>query len=247
MKASNGPTNWGKTCSHGRRQSPINVIPAPFEPAFNLSVPAIDTRTSVLKYKPKSNNFAFHCVPSFGPCGVLHHDSVEYSLVQVHLHSPSEHLLASRRYPLEMHFVHTAPNDNDDDDESDRIAVVAVFFVVGQSNQQLQVLLDGAMAESYVVAPLDLLQVASDSDVCVTDGSLTTPPCNEDVTWVFGLRVLEASLAQIGRFREMVGEMPNARPLQPLNGRNLRCYPRIPIDGGIPSVVRRSTDVEFMV
>lgn len=241
MKASNGPAYWGSTCRTGHRQSPINVLSISFTPTINMSAPTIDTRPSVLVYKPSAFNFAFHCVTSFGPCGVLRHGGVKYNLMQVHLHSPSEHHISSRRYPLELHFVHIA------DDDSGRISVVAVFFVVGKPNKSLKILLDAAMAESYVVAPLDLLQSASDSDVCMTDGSLTTPPCEEQVTWVFSLRPLEASLAQIGIFREMVGELPNARPLQPLNGRNVSCYERNPTDAGIPGLVRDSSDVEFML
>ena len=238
-KASDGPSNWGPTCENGRRQSPIDVLPIYSFDGNYSEPPIVDTRESVLKFEPKTHNFAFSCVSSFGNCGILHVDGDEYKLLQVHMHSPSEHVIASRKYPLELHFVHI--------DEKDRLAVVAVFFVVGMPSRALNILLDGALAKSQIVIPLNELQTASDSDLCVTDGSLTTPPCSEQVKWIFSMGTVEASLAQIGRFREMVGEKPNARPLQRLNGREVKCFSRNPPNAGIPGVVRVSSDVQFII
>lgn len=50
-------------------------------------------------------------------------------------------------------------------------------------------------------------------------GSLTTPPCNEEVSWQVLKQPVELSKAQLQAFRRLYPM--NARPVQPLNGRTL--------------------------
>jgi len=57
-------------------------------------------------------------------------------------------------------------------------------------------------------------------------GSLTTPPCSGGVQWFVNKDIQSASAAQIAalqKFAEEVGGLDNgnARPTQPLNGRNV--------------------------
>ena len=49
------------------------------------------------------------------------------------------------------------------------------------------------------------------------DGSLTTPPCSENVRWFVLKTPVEASEAQVNEFR--VRYAHNNRPTQPLNAR----------------------------
>ena len=49
------------------------------------------------------------------------------------------------------------------------------------------------------------------------EGSLTTPPCSETVTWVVLAQPITASRSQIAAFAAMFPN--NARPVQPLNRR----------------------------
>ena len=58
-------------------------------------------------------------------------------------------------------------------------------------------------------------------------GSLTTPPCNEQVRWAVIAEPIEFSQEQIETFEEFYSG--NSRPLQPLNGRKIRM---IEIDRG---------------
>ena len=51
-------------------------------------------------------------------------------------------------------------------------------------------------------------------------GSLTTPPCSEDVRWFVYVEPIELSRDQIDVFRKIFHE--NNRPTQPLNNRILR-------------------------
>ena len=52
------------------------------------------------------------------------------------------------------------------------------------------------------------------------NGSLTTPPCSEGVTWVVFSSPVKASKAQIEALGKIMGG-PNNRPVQPLNARIL--------------------------
>ncbi|MGF1494979.1 MAG: carbonic anhydrase family protein, partial [Microcoleaceae cyanobacterium] len=60
----------------------------------------------------------------------------------------------------------------------------------------------------------------SEQDFYHYEGSLTTPPCSEDVQWYVLKKPIEASQEQIRQFQSIYKN--NARPVQPLNGRSLR-------------------------
>ncbi len=51
-------------------------------------------------------------------------------------------------------------------------------------------------------------------------GSLTTPPCSEEVNWFVLKTPVEMSDAQLKRFAHVYKH--NARPIQPLNGRTVQ-------------------------
>jgi carbonic anhydrase len=50
-------------------------------------------------------------------------------------------------------------------------------------------------------------------------GSLTTPPCSEDVSWLLMVEPVGISAAQLDRFSEIIED--NNRPIQPLNDRDV--------------------------
>jgi carbonic anhydrase len=52
------------------------------------------------------------------------------------------------------------------------------------------------------------------------EGSLTTPPCSEGVTWLVLANPKEVSKAQVDRFGKIYNS--NARPVQPHNGRTIK-------------------------
>ena len=51
-------------------------------------------------------------------------------------------------------------------------------------------------------------------------GSLTTPPCSENVTWVVLKTPVQADAAQFKAMRDIIGG-ENNRPVQPLNDREV--------------------------
>lgn len=144
-------------------------------------------------------------------------NDIELDLVQFHSHSPSEHMVRGRSFPLEIHFVHSS--------EDGALAVMGVFVIEGEANPELaKVVAHLPEADDELVQPpvvsIDirrLLPIGVDSARYRYSGSLTTPPCTEGVRWVVFPNPIEASPEQIEAIRS---RMPvNNRSVQALNGR----------------------------
>lgn len=137
-----------------------------------------------------------------------------YSLKQFHFHTPSEHSILGRPFPAEVHFVHELDG---------KIAVIAVMLPVDRSHSVLEPIFRDLPKNvcSRSSAWLDLRNILPRTiDSYYTyEGSLTTPPCSEGVTFYIangtGLmlsRPQHDALTSLG---------PNARPLQPINNRTI--------------------------
>ena len=136
-----------------------------------------------------------------------------YRLVQYHMHSPSEHHVEGKRYPLEIHFVHRNADG--------MLAVVGVLVEQGEEvGREVQAVaavwehlppVSGGHEELDIeVDPLDLLPASHEH--YFYSGSLTTPPCTEKVRWHVLATPLRMSAEHIERFRAIYSD--NARPIQ---------------------------------
>jgi len=141
---------------------------------------------------------------------------VPYKLLQFHYHTPSEHAFNGKRYAMEVHLVHKNANGN--------LAVVGVFIKAGNHNELLQQVLDNISStvnQTSIIKDV-LINAATllpeNRGFFYYNGSLTTPPCSENVNWFVMRNPIEASSEQVNRFAQLIGK--NARPLQPLNWRN---------------------------
>lgn len=132
-----------------------------------------------------------------------------FSLLQMHFHTPAEHLLHGERYPLVVHLVHATPGG--------ALGVLGVMFEEGESNPALAAIArsmeSGTEAVDFDVAEL----VPGGLDIYRYMGSLTTPPCTEGVNWHVADEVLTASPGEIAAMRAALGT--SNRSLQPLNSR----------------------------
>lgn len=208
-----GPEHWGElseafaACSEGRNQSPIDIVD-PIEADLGAIRLAYGGSTTAVL------NNAHTLEIDVGPGNRLDVQGQVFELVQFHLHSPSEHRIQGKSFPLEAHFVHS--NDRGE------LAVLAVLFHEGPANSGLATI--GATAPRQVGrsepldAPVAELELVPETRAYYRySGSLTTPPCTEGVIWL----VLEATStvaeAQVEGFVKLIGE--DARPPQPLNGR----------------------------
>ncbi|MEZ5937505.1 MAG: carbonic anhydrase family protein [Hyphomonadaceae bacterium] len=208
-----GPTHWSELsgdntwCSAGHQQSPINIASTVHADA---ALPA-PTWSSVAGGMVVNNGHTIE-VDISGAGGVAIGDKT-YVLKQFHFHHPSEHTINGRSFPLEAHLVHAA--------DDGRLAVVSVMFDSGPSNPLLDQIwgsapvLEGKSAVRFDIDPAEL--IPRHSAAYRYEGSLTTPPCSETVTWTVMAEPATASPAQLAAFAALFPN--NARPVQPLNRR----------------------------
>ncbi|MGE5547481.1 MAG: carbonic anhydrase [Solirubrobacterales bacterium] len=210
-----GPAEWGKVsnefaaCETGRDQSPINIVQA---------IPA-ELADFQVHYQPQAlavvNNG--HTIQvNFNPGSFIQFEGERYDLVQYHFHTPSEHAVAGKRSPMEVHLVHKGAT-------SGKLTVLGVMMVAGKANPTIEAVWAAMPAEpgpertvaEVVLDPAALLP--ADRGYFRYEGSLTTPPCSEVVHWVNLKRPIEVTQAQLDRFPQLFPM--NARPLQPVNRR----------------------------
>ena len=231
------PANWGKlspdwrTCAEGKNQSPIDLadfVEAQLPPlhvnyttfGVNIVNNGHAVQVNYAKGSQVQANSHEHApyvgmVP-YAPGSVLHHDDETFELKQFHFHSPSEHTLNGKPFPMEMHLVHGDKNGN--------LAVVSVLMTEGPTDNpviaKLWAQMPTKMGDKNTLAAqinaADLLPMSK--DYFLYNGSLTTPPCSEGVRWFVMKEAITVSKAQFEAFRQAVGS-PNNRPVQPVNAR----------------------------
>ncbi|KAJ3700173.1 hypothetical protein LUZ61_003878 [Rhynchospora tenuis] len=228
-----GPSHWGNLspdyamCSKGKHQSPINI------------------EKKHVVYNPKLEPLQMHYTTSNATLVdnhinvmVRYNNSVDYVMVngkqyrlkQMHWHSPSEHTIDGERFAVELHMVHANDEGN--------ITVLANLYRYGRRDPFLDKI-KGKVDElaKAVRAKGDQAQVQV-GRMHMTPlrrhchkyvryiGSLTTPPCTENIIWNVLLKVREMSRGQAEELRSILEEgfKINSRPTQPLNGRIVEMY-----------------------
>eukprot|EP01062_Namystynia_karyoxenos_P063937 TRINITY_DN5678_c0_g1_i1.p1 TRINITY_DN5678_c0_g1~~TRINITY_DN5678_c0_g1_i1.p1 ORF type:complete len:320 (+),score=110.44 TRINITY_DN5678_c0_g1_i1:83-961(+) len=173
----------------------------------------------------------------------------QHTLEQVVYHAPSEHVLDGVRYPLERQSIFLpsdAPQLRASGQSRYPIVVLSELFELSNDSPdpQIRQLISGGLGtdltggRSLDISYQPLFDI-SQEEFYVYEGSLTTPPCSEVVTWHVAAGRRTASEDQLQLFhtlvKEMAGSAPggmplpaarypmpergNARPLQPTNGR----------------------------
>jgi carbonic anhydrase len=141
-----------------------------------------------------------------------------YVLQQFHFHTPSEHRVDGRTFPVEAHFVHNTAGG--------KLAVVGLLFEEGPANRALTHYWSGLPKSAG--PPVDLGRGGIDidkllparHDVYRYAGPLTAPPCSEGIEWLVLKQHATASPEQIEAFRSIIRH--DNRPVQPLAGRSVR-------------------------
>ncbi|KAK1174086.1 carbonic anhydrase-like [Acipenser oxyrinchus oxyrinchus] len=249
--AENGPDKWGDhfPIANGPRQSPIDVVPS--QAQYDASLKPLSIQYDPATAKGILNNghsFQVDFVDS-DDRSVLKGGPISgtYRLRQFHFHwgssdeHGSEHTVQGVKYPAELHLVHWNSGKYQSFGESvaqpDGLAVVGVFLKIGNANPHLQKIIDafdaikekGKQTSFSDFNPATLLP--GSLDFWTYDGSLTTPPLLESVTWIVLKKTISVSAEQMARFRSLLftgdGEAPchmvdNYRPPQPLKQRKVR-------------------------
>lgn len=222
-----GPTQWAtmdpgwSVCADGTEQSPIDLtgaIPGTL-PDAEIDLPSgleVEIRNQEGVFAELDNGHTVQVNAATGE--TLTVGDATYSLVQFHFHAPSEHTVDGAHYPMEMHFVHQGADG--------ALAVVGLLIEEGMANPGLAPIwahLDaGPGSEATVEIPINLrddLFRGDASGVWHYQGSLTTPPCSQDVRWLIRRTPTTLSAAQIAEFTAVYDH--NNRPVQPLHDRTL--------------------------
>jgi carbonic anhydrase len=212
-----GPTHWASlspefhVCATGQFQSPIDI-----HDAATAQLPPLEVHYAPIPLHARNDGHTIRVdVPEGSRLVVGGHT---YRLMQFHFHAPSEEAVDGKRHALVAHLVHQ--------DADGHLAVIAVLFDPGSINETLRGLFDNLPAdvgsESAVpgatLEPVGLLPPAR--GYYEYEGSLTTPPCSEGVSWYVMKNVMAVSDRQLAMFRMIYPD--NARPLQPTHGRAIR-------------------------
>ena len=113
-----------------------------------------------------------------------------------------------------MHLVHKS--------DAGKLAVVAVLIAEGTHNHAFDPIWRLLPAANRPRVDSEarfetLPMLPKDHSYYKYEGSLTTPPCTEHVTWAVLATPVTLSKGQIERFRAVIKD--NNRPVQPLHGR----------------------------
>jgi carbonic anhydrase len=214
-EGSNGPAHWAeldmayKKCKFGLQQSPINIETAKAEKvvlkptvfAYKKSVPVevVNEGHSIQVNVPPGNTVTI--------------DREKSELFELRFHAPSEVQIDGKPYPLVVHLVHKDVYEN--------LTFVVVPFKEGKENSALKSIFSSLPAKAGASIKLPAVDLAAilpaERSFYEFIGSLSTPPCNENVLWRVFKTPVEVSPSQLAAFKKLY--KMNARPVQPLNGR----------------------------
>ena len=212
------PEHWAEIeknsdCS-GKKQSPINIIDILTKPT-NQKENSLDIMYSPTTQINKAVNNGHSIQFNFEEGDSIQYHNNTYHLSQIHFHEPSEHTINGVRYPLEIHLVHKSKTDN--------FTVMSVLAEEGEESQLFEFLesflpiKEGNTKEIHQSLDLSTL-FPTNKNFYSYEGSLTTPPCTENVNWVIFKEPIIVSVEEVIKLKK---NMPkdNYRNEQPIYDR----------------------------
>lgn len=211
-----GPSHWGDlkpefaTCKTGHQQSPIDI-----RNPQKAQLPPIH-----FDYKPSPLHIIDNghtIMVNYAPGSSISIGEKKYVLKQFHFHRPSEEQINGKPFAMVVHLVHA--------NQEGKLAVVAVLLQQGEDNSLVGELWKHLPGEKDKEERLDNVQIdvsrilPADRGYYTFPGSLTTPPCTEDVTWLVLKNPITVSAEEIERFSHLYPD--NTRPTQPLYDRTV--------------------------
>ena len=222
----------------GIRQSPINIIP---EDALTLpTLKRIEFHYSGGLHLLKDNGHTIQ-VDIKNDKNYIIIDGQKYQLLQFHFHAMSEHEINGDAAKMELHLVHKLVKENDHGTlgdscipapegpaethkkpkpQQDQLAVIGVMIESGPDPHPFIKDLwsdlsavkpnDGGI-RFRLDGPISLLPPEGKRSYYRYNGSLTTPPCSENVLWTVMAEPIQFSDMQIKAFTNRYSS--NARPV----------------------------------
>ena len=213
----NAPENWGslqgsEKCGESKSQSPINIINKKVK--LNSGLKKIEFNYNLGDVEDIVDNG--HSLQfDFKPGSYIVFEGKKYALAQFHAHEESEHTIDGMRYPLELHFVHKAEDGN--------VLVIGVMVKEGDENSYFEKLKVFKSLVRHGKKETDIpfnpeKMYPSDKAYYTYEGSLTTPPCSDHVTWIVFKEPITMTEDEVDDIAKHLPKSNN-RPIQPINGR----------------------------
>lgn len=214
--AGKGPLEWPSldpafgACKFGKQQSPVDL-----RDGVKADLAAITADLPPDRLTVWNNG---HTLQVNAPArSSLQLAGSVFPLTQFHFHTPSEHAIDGKGSAMEVHFVFSGPDAG--------LTVLGALIAAGRRNPAFSAIMDiappqrgGKATAPMAIAARELLP-AQLGPTWRYRGSLTTPPCSENVDWIVCDKSVSVAADDIRRFRNIVSA--NARPRQPLNRRYL--------------------------
>lgn len=217
-----GPANWGDikpayTISKtGKEQSPINIDPKAAQ---------TNTKMSAITYQYQPTSFqlirtdklvqATAQTAKGRPDSTITTGGKVYTLKTINIHTPAEHTIDKQQAVAEIQLVHKS-KDN-------KTVIVSVFLKKGAENKALGDL-TSAIASSPNNKEVPLKTTISTLGLLPTNeehftyqGSYTTPPTTEGITWFVYRTAISISNKQLEQLKSKLAN--NNRPVQKQNER----------------------------
>ena len=216
-KGTTGPEHWGelkpefKMCLNGQEQSPIDIKTEQIKSTVDNNLLQINYQP--ISFSIKNNGHSIEGKANSSD-DYLTLGGNRYTLKQFHFHTPSEHQFEGKHADMELHLVHQ--------NDQGQLAVVGIMIKEGQKNEGFAAMWQNLPHRKNIKADvqhtIDVKQILpSDHSSFRYMGSLTTPPCTENVQWIGMKQTIEMSKKQIKVFHKLFPT--NNRPVQPINGR----------------------------
>lgn len=247
----NGGDNWTGLCKTGSKQSPINL---PIEGVEKTKLPLKINFNNVIRGASVFNSGDFIEFGSTGSLGNFKFNGKQYNILQLHFHTISSHSINNKKYIMEMHIVGEAR-----DKTLGVIGVffeIGAFSVflknIGWNksiaslpfpnckNSEGKIVKCDALNIKRPFVPIkksipqirlgDLNKVLTGKPFYTYEGSLTTPDCDEIVTWIVFKNPMTLSKEQMSYYNDLIinsipttwmNNFRNNRRIQPRNGRRI--------------------------
>ncbi|OMJ87551.1 hypothetical protein SteCoe_10728 [Stentor coeruleus] len=220
-------TDWPGLCSTGTKQTPINIDVNSTVRVFSNEPEYSWIHFQMTENPLQANQDAggYKFVGTFGEMNMMQGNLpvLSTNLINFHFHSPSENFINGQQFDLEMHIV------MQDKDQRYNFVVFGVLFRVENNayNSFINKVIESR--ENHVIITLaEAFNTLQIKDYLQFSGSLTTPPCTENVFWMLDTKIRTISPEQLRFFRSLwsekmdyAGGNGNNRLLQPVNDRTI--------------------------
>ncbi|CAI5948169.1 unnamed protein product [Closterium sp. NIES-65] len=226
--------DWGGECQSGEKQSPINIV---MDEAKEVSEPekfVLEYDSAATTATVINKGFTVQVAPNPEKTYKLHINSGVYNLLQMHVHSFSEHAVNGLFAAMEAHFVHVHESD------PNTLAVVGVMIRLQRHDEAsawVDTWLPKTPADVNGTATIDIPDnfwadmIDTSMGFWRYPGSLTTPDCNEIVEWHVVRKAKFLSVAQTITFMNMMAKYNTQRTdnrlPEPVNGRTVTYYTNV--------------------